>query len=319
MAQNAGPVVGIDVGKDKVDACIRALALRQAYPSTPQGRRQLVAWLRKHQVNKAVMEASGGYERDWAKVLRQADIEVRVVDPKRVRNFALSAGRLAKNDAIDAEMIAWFAETFSEGPGQVYDAGREELQELVKARLGLVNLRMRLECQSEHAAPGLVQKAHAHVLKSLDNEIAKLEAAISAKVKSIPDLAERAEIIESVPGVGETSATNLVAGMPELGQVSDRIAAALIGVAPYDDDSGKRRGERHIKAGRRWVRTAIYMPCVGAATLNNPVLKAFYRRLIAKGKAPKVAIIACMRKLIIILNTMLARRQKWDPSRYVSS
>ena len=145
---------------------------------------------------------------------------------------------------------------------------------------------------------------------------AKLEAAISAKIKSTPDFAERAEIIESVPGLAETSSANLVAGMPELGQVGDEIAAALIGAAPYDDDSGKRRGERHIKGGRRWVRNAIYMPCVGAATLNNPVLKAYYQPLIAKGKEPKVALIACMRKLIVILNTMLARRQKWDPSRY---
>jgi transposase len=316
MTQNNLVVAGIDVAKDKVDACVRTLASRPTFLSSPAGRRQLVAWLRKHKVTKVVMEASGGYERKWAKTLRQEGIEVRIVDPKRVRNFALSAGRLAKNDAIDAEMIAWFAETFNEGPSQIHDADREELQELVKARLGLINLRTRLEAQSEHAAPGLVQKVRARILKGLDNEIAKLEAAISAKVKSIPDLAERAEIIDSVPGLGGTSATNLVAGMPELGQVSDKVAAALIGAAPYDDDSGKRRGERHVKAGRRWVRNAIYMPCVGAATLNNPVLKAYYRRLIANGKAPKVAIIACMRKLIVILNTMLARRQKWDPVRH---
>jgi transposase len=316
MAQNDRVVVGIDVAKDKVDACIRALASRQTFPNIVQGHRKLVGWLRKHQVTKAVMEASGGYERVWARVLREAGIEVRIVDPKRVRSFALSAGRLAKNDAIDAEMIAWFAETFSEAPSQTHDAAREELQTLVKARLGLIDFRMRLVSQSEHAAAGLVQKAHAHILKSLANEIAKLEAAISAKIKSTPDFAERAEIIESVPGLAETSSANLVAGMPELGQVSDEIAAALIGVAPYDDDSGKRRGERHIKGGRRWVRNAIYMPCVGAATQNNPVLKAYYQRLIAKGKEPKVAIIACMRKLIIILNTMIARRQKWDPSRY---
>jgi transposase len=319
MAQNDHVVVGIDVAKDKVDACIRALGLRQTFPSTTQGHRKLVAWLRKHQVNKAVMEASGGYERAWARVLREAGIEVRIVDPKRVRSFALSAGRLAKNDAIDAEMIAWFAETFSEAPSQLHDAAREELQALVKARLDLIDFRMRLVSQSEHAAPGLVQKAHAHILKSLASEIAKLEAAISAKIKSTPDFAERAEIIESVPGFAQTSSANLVAGMPELGQVSDEIAAALIGVAPYDDDSGKRRGERHIKGGRRWVRNAIYMPCVGAATQNNPVLKAYYQRLLAKGKEPKVAIIACMRKLIVILNTMIARRQKWDPSRYVLS
>jgi transposase len=319
MAQNDRVVVGIDVAKDKVDTCVRSLSLRKTWPSSPQGQRKLVAWLRKHQVNKAVMEASGGYERGWASLLREVGIEVRIVDPKRVRSFALSAGRLAKNDAIDAEMIGWFAETFSDAPSQTYDAAREELQTLVRARLGLIDLRMRLVSQSEHAAPGLVQKAHAHVLKSLASEIAKLEAAICAKIKSTPDFAERAEIIESVPGFAETSAANLVAGMPELGQVSNEIVAALIGVAPYDDDSGKRRGGRHIKGGRRWVRNAIYMPCVGAATLNNPILKAYYQRLVAKGKEPKVALIACMRKLITILNTMIARRQKWDPSRYALS
>jgi transposase len=319
MAQNGCVVVGIDVAKDKVDACIRALGLGQVFPSTAQGHRKLVGWLRKHGVNKAVMEASGGYERDWARVLRQAGIEVRIVDPKRVRHFALSAGRLAKNDPIDAEMIGWFAETFSEAPGQTHDAAREELAALVKARKGLVDLKTRLQIQNEHAAPGMVQKVHARILKRLAFEIAKLEVAIAAKIKSTPELAERAEIIESVPGLGGTVAATLVAGLPELGQVSDKIAAALVGSAPYDDDSGRRRGERHIKGGRRWVRNALYMPCLGAATLSNLVLKAFYRRLIAKGKEPKVALVACMRKLIVILNTMIERRQKWDPSRYAVS
>ena len=316
MTQNDTVVVGIDVAKDKVDACIRTLTLRQTCPSTAQGRRKLVTWLRKHQVNKAVMEASGGYERDWRKVLHDAGIEVRIVDPKRVRSFALSAGRLAKNDAIDAEMIAWFAETFSEAPSQMHDAAHEELAALVKARIGLIELRTRLQSQSAHAVPRPVQKAHACVLKSLAAEIEKLEATIAARVEATADFAARAEIIESVPGFAETTAANLIAGMPELGQVSDEIAAALIGLAPYDDDSGQRRGERHIKGGRRWVRNAIYMPCLGAATQNNPVIKAFYDRLIAKGKEPKVALVACMRKLIVILNVLIARRQKWDPSRY---
>lgn len=319
MAQSDLVVVGIDVAKDKVDACIRAFKLRQTCQSTAQGRRKMVGWLHKHQVAKAVLEASGGYERDWARVLRQASIEVRIVDPKRVRSFALSAGRLAKNDKIDAEMIAWFAETFKEAPGQTHDAAHEELLALVKGRIALVDLKIRLQAQNEHAASGLVQKTHARILKNLASEIAKLEAAIAAKIKATPHLAERAEIIESVPGFAETTSANLIAGMPELGQVSDDIAAALVGVAPYDDDSGKRRGERHIKGGRRWVRNAIYMPCLGAVTQNNPVLKAFYQRLIAKGKKPKVALVACMRKLIVILNTLIARRQKWDPSRHVLS
>lgn len=317
MAQNGLVVVGIDVAKDKVDACIRTLALRQSCPNTTQGHRKLVAWLRRHRVSKAVLEASGGYEREWRKVLHAAGIEVRIVDPKRVRNFALSAGRLAKNDAIDAEMIGWFAETFRDGPSQKSDAAHEELVALVKARIALLELKTRLQSQDAHAAPGQVRKAHARILKSLAAEIEKLEAAIAAKIKAKADFAECAEIIESVPGFAETTSANLLAGMPELGHVSDEIAAALIGLAPYDDDSGQRRGERHIKGGRRWIRNAIYMPCLGSATQNNPVIKAFYDRLIAKGKAPKVALVACMRKLIIILNTLIAKRQKWDSSRYV--
>ena len=147
-------------------------------------------------------------------------------------------------------------------------------------------------------------------------EVAKLETAIAAQVKATPHFAELAEIIESVPGLGKITSAGLIATMPELGQVNDNIVAALLGVAPYDDDSGQRRGNRHIKGGRRKARNLFYMPCMGAATQHNPVLKAFYDRLIAKGKQPKVALTACMRKLIVILNTMIARRQKWDANRY---
>jgi len=316
MAQNDRIVVGIDVAKDKVDACIRSLSQLQVFPSGVEGRRKLMAWLRKHKVTKAVMEASGGYERDWAKALREADFAVRIVDPKRVRSFARSAGRLAKNDVIDAEMIAWFAETFDEASGQTHDAAREELAALVKARKALIDLRTRLQSQNEHAVPGAVQKAHARVLKGLDAEMTKIEDAIAAMIKATPAFAERAEIIDSVPGLGEVASAVLIAGLPELGTVREEVAAALLGAAPYDDDSGKRRGERHIKGGRRWVRNALYMPCLGAATQSNPVLKAYYERLIAKGKLKKVAVIACMRKLIVILNMMIARGEKWDPSRY---
>jgi transposase len=278
--------------------------------------RKLIAWLLKHGVSKAVMEASGGYERGWAKALREAGIEVRIVDPKRVRSFARSAGRLAKNDTIDAEMIAWFAETFRETPGQIYDAAREDLQKLVNARQGLLEIQTKIQNRDEHVAPAAVQKMHARLLKKVTTELVRLETAIAAMIKATPHFAQRAEIIESVPGLAGTTAANLIAGMPELGQVSNKVAPALLGAAPYDDDSGQRRGERHIKGGRRKVRNAFFMPCLGAATRHNPVLKAFYQRLLAKGKEKKVALIACMRKLIVILNTMIARGEKWDTARY---
>jgi transposase len=317
MAQNDLVVVGIDVAKDKVDACIRSLSQRQTFPSTAEGRRKLIAWLRRHKVDKAVMEASGGYERNWAKALREAGLAVRIVDPKRVRNFARSAGRLAKNDAIDAEMIGWFAETFGEAPGQAYDAEREKLVQIVNARQGLLDMQTELQNRGEHSVPEVVQKMQARLLKKIAAELATLEVAIAATVKATPHFAELAGIIESVPGLAGITSAGLIAAMPELGQVDNKVAAALLGVAPYDDDSGKRRGERQIKGGRRKIRNLFYMACLGAATRHNPVLKAFYRRLIARGKEKKVALVACMRKLIVTLNVMIARREKWDASRYV--
>jgi len=319
MAQNNLVVVGIDVAKDKVDTCMRSLALRRTYPCTAKGHRELIAWLRKHKVGKAVMEASGGYERGWAKTLRAAGIEVRVVDPKRVRSFARSAGRLAKNDTIDAEMIAWFAETFDQAPSQAHDAARQKLAQIVNARQGLLDLQTTLQNRDEHSDVQEVHQMHARLLKKIIGEVVRLEAAIAALIKTTKDFTELTEIIESVPGLGKITSASLIAAMPELGQVSNKIAAALLGVAPYDDDSGKRRGERQIKGGRRRVRNLFYMACLGAATRHNPVLKAFYRRLLANGKEPKVALVACMRKLIVILNTMIARHQKWDPTLSVAS
>jgi transposase len=319
MAQNDLIVAGIDVAKDKVDVCIRSLSLRRVFASTAQGRRELVSWLRRKKVGKAVMEASGGYESEWAKALRDAKIEVRIVDPKRVRSFAGSAGRLAKNDTIDAEMIGWFAETFDQAPAQAYDAAREQLHQMVHARQALKDMQTKLVSQGEHKLPVTVQRSHARISKALAVELVKIEAEITALIQATPHFAELAEIIESVPGLGPVTSAALIADMPELGQVNGKIVASLLGVAPYDDDSGRRRGERHIKGGRRRTRNIFYMACLGAATRHNPVLKAFYDRLVAKGKLKKVALTACMRKLIGILNIMIERRQKWDAKRYAVS
>ena len=167
--------------------------------------------------------------------------------------------------------------------------------------------------------PAAVQRMHARILKTIAVELVKIEAEITALIQATPHFAELAEIIESVPGIGRVTSAALIAAMPELGQASNKIVAALLGVAPYDDDSGRRRGERQIKGGRRRTRNVFYMACLGAATQHNPVLKAFYDRLVAKGKLKKVALTACMRKLISILNIMIARREKWDAKRYAVS
>jgi transposase len=308
-------VVGIDIAKEKIDAAIR-FGAEASFANGTEGRRQLLAWLKEHGVGKAVMEASGGYEKSWARLLRGAGVEVAIVDPKRVRHFAKSAGQLAKNDPIDARMIAWFGEAFSDRLGKPDDAEREELDQLVTARLGITRLKEQIDSWGEHEQPKAVQKAYQALLKEVAHQQATLEALIAARIDKTERFAQRAEIIQSVPGLAETSAAGLVAFLPELGLVDRQAASALLGVAPFDDDSGKRRGQRHIQGGRRKLRCLLFMPIVSAATQHNPVLKAYYQRLIARGKPAKVALVACMRKLISILNTMLARGEKWDPAKH---
>jgi transposase len=308
-------LVGIDIAKEKIDAAIR-LGAEASFANSAEGRRELVVWLKEHGVCKAVMEASGGYERSWARLLREAGVEVAIVDPKRVRHFAKSAGQLAKNDPIDARMIAWFGEVFGHGPGQPDDQERQELDQMVTARLGIARLKEQIESWAEHEQPKAVQKAHHALLKAVLAQIAKLEAIIAAKIAKTERFAQRAEIIQSVPGLAENTAAGLIAFLPELGLVDRQAASALLGAAPFDADSGKWHGERHIQGGRRKLRKLLFMAVLGAATQHNPVLKACYQRLIANGKKAKVALIACMRKLISILNTMLARGEKWDPTKH---
>ena len=308
-------LVGIDVAKETIDVAIR-LGAEASFANSPEGHRELVAWLKGHDVGKAVLEASGGYERSWAKLLRGAGLEVVIVDPKRVRHFAKSAGQLAKNDPIDARMIAWFGEVFGQMPGQPDDPERQELDQMVTARLGIIRLKEKIESWGEHEQPKAVQKAHRVLLKAVRAQMAKLEAVIADTIADTERFAHSAEIIQSVPGLADNTAAGLIAFMPELGLVDRQAASALLGAAPFDADSGKRQGERHIQGGRRKLRKLMFMAVVGAATQHNPVLKACYQRLVAKGKKAKVALIACMRKLIGILNTMLARGEKWDPDKH---
>lgn len=315
MAQK-GTIVGIDVAKGKIDAAVR-FGAEASFANSAEGRRELLAWLKEHGVCKAVMEASGGYEKCWARLLRGAGVAVVIADPNRVRHFAKSAGQLAKNDPIDARMIAWFGEVFGHASGQPHDEERQELDQIVTARLGIVRLKEQIENWGEHEQPKAVQKTQQALLKAVAIQLAKLETIIAAKIDKTERFARRAEIIQSVPGLAGTAAAGLIAFLPELGLVDRQAAAALLGVAPFDADSGQRRGERHIQAGRHKLRKLLFMPILSAATQHNPVLKACYQRLIARGKKAKVALIACMRKLIGILNTMLARGEKWDPARHV--
>lgn len=305
-------LVGIDVAKGKLDWCIRGVARGTAF-NTPAGCAELSEELRRHGIKTAVMEASGGYEQTMAAALRKKGISVVIVDPKRVRDFARAAGRRAKNDPIDADTIAWFAETFDLEPGNQPDRLREQLGALVGERQDLVEMRTQCLNRGEHKRPALCQQLRNDLLKHLNRAIAKLDAAIAALIAQSEALAERARLLASVPCLGPKSVAALLAWLPELGQISNLQIAALVGVAPFDNDSGEHKGVRHIAGGRRQLRNILYMAVMGGATQHNPILMAYYKRLVARGKLKKVALVACLRKLIVILNIMVARQQHWDP------
>jgi len=304
--------VGIDVAKDKLDWCIRAVA-RATASNSPDGCAKLAAELKARGVTLAVMEASGGYERTMAAALRKQRVPVRIVDPKRIKDFARAAGRRAKNDPIDANTIAWFAHTFTLAAEDKPDKEREHLAALVAERQDLVEIRTQCLNRNQHKAPVLCQHVRKNVLNEVKQGIAKLDAAIAAWIAKCPRLAARARLLASVPGLGRKSVAALLAWLPELGHITRQQIAALLGVAPFDNDSGEHASIRHIAGGRRQLRNSLYMPLVGAATQHNPILKKYFKRLLASGKLKKVAILACMRKLIVILNVMLAREQSWNP------
>jgi transposase len=254
-------------------------------------------------------EASGGYERGLLKALLDADLPARRINPTRIRKFAQACGVLAKNDRIDALMIARFAATL---PGRLAERNKaaEALAELVTARRQLCEEMTRAGNQAQQADQPLLKRLAKRRATRLSEDIAALDAAIAKAVASDPELTRKDALIRSVPCVGPVLSHTLLGLMPELGKLSNRAAAALLGVAPFDRDSGLMKGQRHIAGGRRPVRDVAYMAALVGARCN-PVLAAFKKRLQATGKPPKVIIVALMRKLITILNAMLRDGLPW--------
>jgi transposase len=299
MAQIGG-IVGLDVSGKRIDGFVLPIGREISGANEATARARLVADLRGLEVGEAVLEASGGCERELVSALRQAGLVVRVVDPKRVRHFARALGNRAKNDRIDARVIARFAATIG-GPAPEHDPAREALAALVAARQSLVAAHTRATNQARQHK-GVAARALARVRKSIEREIAGLDRRIAKTIAANPAFAALARIIDSVPGVGSVLTAALIAWLPELGRIDRHALAALVGVAPFDNDSGAVQGERHIAGGRTPLRNLLYMATMSAATQHNPVLKAVYGRLLARGKLAKVALVACMRKLAIILN-----------------
>lgn len=300
---------GIDVSKAQLDVGFWPAGERLSFTNDRVGRAALVRRLTRLKPEAIGLEASGGYEREAFAALLDAGLAAHRLNPLRVRQFALACGTMAKNDRLDAEAIARFVGCVPHRAARP-DRAAQALAELVTARRQLCNDLTRCTNHAEHATQPLVRRCHQRHATRLKADILLLDKTIAQTVARDQAMARRNALLRSVPGVGPVFAHTLLALMPELGTLSNRQAAALIGVAPFDCESGTCKGRRRIFGGRKPIRDVAYMAAIVAGQ-HNPVMAAFKQRLVQAGKQPKVAIVAVMRKLITTLNAILRADQPW--------
>ena len=310
---NAEPVfVGIDVSKAALDVAVHRPATRWTVDYTEATLTPLVARLTALAPALIVLEATGGLEIPLVGALAAAGLPVVVVNPRQVRDFAKATGRLAKTDTLDAAVLAHFAAAVQPAVRPLPDAATQGLAAVVTRRRQLVDMltaeRNRLSC----APPGLRKELQAHI-RWLERRITGLDTDLEHAIRTSPVWRAQEDRLRSVPGIGPIVARTLLAQLPELGTLAPKPLAALVGVAPLNRDSGLFRGRRKVGGGRAAVRAVLYMGTL-AAVRFNPVLRPFYQRLRAAGKLPKVALTACMHKLLTILNALLKHQRRWDPA-----
>jgi transposase len=303
--------VGLDVAKAQLDIALRPTGERWAVPNDEAGIAALVGRLQAVPPTLMVLEATGGYHRAVVAALAAATLPLVVVNPRQVRDFAKATGQLAKPDALDARAVAHFAEAVRPALRPLPDAQTEELRALLARRRQWITMRPAEQNRRENASPRLRADIVAHIAW-LDQHVAPLDDDLDTTLRASPVWRERETLYRSVPGVGPVCARTLVLDLPELGALSRQRIAALVGVAPFNRDSGTLRGTRTTWGGRAHVRATLYMSTL-VAVRYNAVLKVFYERLRAAGKAAKVALTACMRKLLTILNAMVKRHTPWQP------
>lgn len=306
-------VVGIDVSKEELVVAVYPTDERWTSATTPAAIETTVARLVALQPTLVVLEATGGYEAAIAAACAAAPLAVAVVNPRQVRAFAEALGRAAKTDPIDAQVLALFGARVQPTARALPSGETQALAALVARRRQLLDMlgaeRRRL---AQATARPIQRDLRAHI-RWLERRLGDVEDDLGRQIAQSPVWRVKDDLLQSVPGIGPATARTLLADMPELGQLTRRAAAALVGVAPFNRDSGRWRGRRMIAGGRASVRTALYMAAVVAAR-HNPVLRTFYQRLRGAGKAPKVAIVAVMRKLVTILNAMLRHQHPWQPA-----
>lgn len=302
--------VGIDVSKSWVDVHVRPDGSAFRCTTDGAGLAALVRRLQPLSSVLIVMEASGGHEGIVAASLAEAGLPVAIVNPRQVRRFAEALGQLAKTDAIDARVIAHFAEAVRPPPRPLPDPMMVQLQELLARRRQLVVMINAEKQRAARAESRVTQRSHKAMLKSLESEQGRIDRAIDKLVRQSPLWCAKLDLLTSVPGVGDIVARTLLAELPELGTLDRHQIAALAGVAPFSRDSGRKKGQRFVRAGRVQVRAPVYMAGLVAIRFNPP-LKSFYRRLRDAGKPPRLALVAVMRKLLTILNAILRDNKPW--------
>jgi transposase len=300
--------VGIDISKARLDVATSA-GEAWSVSNDEAGHQQLCERFKAAQPKLIVMEATGGLERDLALQLAAAGCEIRVINPRQVRRFAQAAGVLAKTDRLDAQVLVRFAQALKPEPRAVADEDIQRLQALIGRRRQLLEM-LTMEKNRLRVAHPEVRKDVKETIEWLEKRLRSTNGDIGGALRECGVWREKVELLETVPGIARITAANLIAALPELGRLNRREISALAGVAPFNDDSGRHQGKRRIYGGRAPARTALYMAVLVGARYN-PVIKAFYQRLRAAGKPAKVALTACMRKLLIIVNTMIREGRPW--------
>jgi len=302
--------VGIDVSKASLDVYLLPQETSLKVPNSEAGVQLLVEQLSPTPPHLVVVESTGGLERRLVEGLQQANLAVAVANPRKVKGFAIALGK-AKTDKLDAQVIARFAQSIPLQPRAVVDAASQQLSELMHRRQQIVEIQVAEKNRLSRSTPTVRSNIEAH-LQQLAQHLDTLDQQIQALGEQQADWQRKNQILQSVKGIGRVTATLCLVELPELGKLSEKQIARLVGVAPLNHDSGKHQGKRKIAGGRTRVRCGLYMATL-VASRHNPVIRNFYQHLLSRGKLKQVALVACMRKLLVILNAMIRDNKTWQP------
>ena len=312
MTQSSAETVGVDISKDFLEANVHASGDARRFANDAKGHRAFIAWLKDRQVERVVFEATGAYHRAFERALAAAGLPTSKVNPRQARRFAEATGKLAKTDTIDAATLARFGALLTPQTREPVSQTLDEMKELQNARNALVKDRVATLNRQKQLRSAILKRLANQRLKQIDSQLRAIDCALASLRDADSSLQAKFDILLSIPGIGAATAFALLIEMPEIGTLENPQAASLAGLAPVARDSGNWRGKRSISGGRANLRQAIYMPAL-VATRFNPDLKAKYQALVAAGKPAKVAIVAVMRKLLILANALLKAGKKWQP------